>query len=1056
MWCAITLGVLIATLGRRNFPGVGSTQVTEVLDVVAGFQLERPLGRGGMGVVYRARDERLGRWVALKLIAPEFACEETFRARFERECRLAATVDHPNVIPIYEAGEAEGRLFLAMRLVEGTNLGTLIRSELRLPPERALRLVAQVAAGLDAAHDLGLVHRDVKPQNILVVDPGAAEHVYLTDFGLARLTEESTELTGSGHWVGTADYVAPEQLRGEAVDRRADVYALGCVLFQAITGHVPFEGASRSEKLVAHLSAAPPRPSHELPGTPPDLDAVIARALAKHPEQRFSTAGELAAAAAAAIEESPTDRAYSRSAVPAADRLAAEPQPRREHPSAPIPAPATPTFGREQDVRAVTELIARPEVRCVTLTGTGGVGKTRLALEVARSAVASFRDGARYASLGAVGDPGRVADSLSQQLGARSERADAVTALIRLLAAKQLLLVVDNFEHLLAAAPLVEEIHSRCPGVTILATSREAMRLASEHVYQVAPLAVPGRGDDLAGLSDAPASALFIERATARDPAFRLTSADAEAVSEICRRLDGVPLALELAAARTALFSPSELLARLDHALTILGGGPRDAPTRQRTLRATIGWSHDLLAEDERAAFAALAVFAGGADLEAVEAVTRADVGTLAALVGKNLAVRREGRHGRTRLYLLETVREYAAERLDERGDASALRARHCQYYVELAEQAEIGLRGRDQRAWASRLDDEVDNLRCAIAWALREGRPELAVRLAGAVGLFLGFQRGRLGEMKDWLETALAAGHRLPLRVHAKACLALAVALQNLGETEPALRRCREAVRLYRRSEDASGLAEALAELSFMEFEAPAGDSHRGPAAAKEALELARGARDRWVTVLALCANLWHVVPDLAAAKRLADEALSIARELGVPGQQAMVLSNIGFAALEQGDYAYARTATAEAVALHRTVVDDVTGFAVGLGNLGLVATLQGDDQEAYAALRETLRTCLEHGLVRPLSESLVAMAALAARTADHARAARLCGAAAAMACDAPTGTDRRLEAEARESACAVLGAERWGTEWDCGHRLHFEDSITYALGEPEPTVAV
>src|SRR3954470_15300006 len=312
-------------------------QVGQVLDVVAGFELERPLGRGGMGVVYRARDERLGRWVALKLIAPEIASDETFRARFERECRLAASVDHPNVIPIYEAGEAEGRLFLAMRLVEGTNLRTLINSEFRLAPARALHLVTQVAAGLDAAHERGLVHRDVKPQNILVVDPGAAEHVYLTDFGLAQIAEETSDLTGSGRWVGTADYVAPEQLSGAAVDRRADVYGLGCVLFEALTGHVPFDATSHGEKLIAHLSAPPPHPSDEVAGVPSTLDDVIARALAKQPDERFATARELAAAARAAIEEAPTDRGA----------------PSRPRATPAVPTPATPTFGREHDVAAV-------------------------------------------------------------------------------------------------------------------------------------------------------------------------------------------------------------------------------------------------------------------------------------------------------------------------------------------------------------------------------------------------------------------------------------------------------------------------------------------------------------------------------------------------------------------------------------------------------------------------------------------------------------------------------------------------------------------------------
>ncbi|HEX4720284.1 MAG TPA: protein kinase [Thermoleophilaceae bacterium] len=1000
--------------------------MVQVLDVVAGFQLERRLGRGGMGVVYRARDERLGRWVALKLIAPEIAGDETFRARFEREWRLAATVDHPNVIPVYEAGQADGQLYLAMRLVEGTNLRELIRAELRLPPGRAVHLIAQVAAALDAAHDHGLVHRDVKPQNILVVDPGVSDHVYLTDFGLALAAEDSAPLTESGHWVGTPDYVAPEQLTGDPVDRRADIYGLGCVLFEALTGHVPFVGTSRGEKLMGHLSSAPPRPTDELTDVPAGLDEVVARAMAKRPQERFETAGELAAAALATIEDAPTDR----------------PPPPPQKSSIRLPSPATPTFGRDDDVEAIRALIARAEVQCVTLTGAGGVGKTRLAQEVARSD-GSFRDGVRFASLGGVGDAADVPDALAEQLGIRTESSARAAAVMRFLAGKRLLLVLDNFEHVLAAAPLVEEIRSGCAGVKVLTTSREPLRVAGEHAYRVEPL------------NDDAASQLFVSRARAHDPAFSMSPADATAVPEICRRLDNLPLALELAAARTALFSPSELLARLTSALPVLGDGPRDAPSRQRTLRSAIDWSYDLLDEDERIAFAAMAVFADGADVDAVEIVTRADVGSLAALVAKNLAVRREAADGRTRLHMLTTIREYAEERLNEEADATAVRDRHTRYYVEVAERAELGLRGRDQRAWARRLDDELGNLRAATSWALRSERAELAVRLVGAVGLFFGFQRGRLREVRDWLEGALAAGHRLPLAVRAKASLALAVALQNLGEANAALGRCRDAVRLYRRASDLPGLAQALAELSFMEFEAPKLGPGRARAAGQEALELARAAGDRWTTLFALSANLW-LAPDYVSAKHLAEEALGIARELGTVDQQAMVLSNIGFRAIEEDDYAYGRAATAEAVALLRSDVDDITGFAIGLGNLGLVATLEGENDEAYTALDEVLRACREHGLVRPVSESLVAMATLAARHAEPARAARLCGAADAMACDAATGTDRKLLAEAREASCAILGAERWQSEWERGRELGFEDAIAYALGEPEKAASL
>jgi hypothetical protein len=286
--------------------------------LIAGYRVEDLAGNGGMGVVYRATQLALGRPVALKLISPAFADDPQFRERFKRESRLAASIDHPNVIPVYEAGETDGSLFISMRWVEGTDLATLIRRGGGLEPGRAAAIVAQVAAALDAAHARGLLHRDVKPANVLVA-AGQGEHVYLTDFGLVKRMSASEELTGSGQLLGTVDYIAPEQIRREGTDARSDVYSLGCVLFHCLTGRVPFEAEDDVAKIYAHLNETPPRPSELVAGMPPALDAVVERAMAKARDDRFASAGELGRAALVG-SAGPSERAQ-RSTIPEAQVL---------------------------------------------------------------------------------------------------------------------------------------------------------------------------------------------------------------------------------------------------------------------------------------------------------------------------------------------------------------------------------------------------------------------------------------------------------------------------------------------------------------------------------------------------------------------------------------------------------------------------------------------------------------------------------------------------------------------------------------------------------------
>jgi predicted ATPase len=369
----------------------------------------------------------------------------------------------------------------------------------------------------------------------------------------------------------------------------------------------------------------------------------------------------------------------------------------------------------------------------------------------------------------------------------------ALTGLVRLIRDKQMIVVLDNFEHVMPAAQVVSELADACEGLRLLVTSREPLRLSREQLFEVRPLALPAPADrlDFDSIQGSPAIRLFAERCRAHDPGFAVTEANAVSVAEICTRVDGMPLAIELAAGHLPLLSTVELTRRLDDALSVLVGGLRDAPARQQTLRATLDWSHALLDEHERATFAGLAVFAGGCTLEAAETVMGVTLSAVEDLLAKSLLVTAAHDGGQPRVRMLEPVRAYAVERLDELPHAEDLRRRHCEYYVSLAERADLGLRGPEQLAWMSRVDADRSNLRAAVSWSVRAGCPELGLRLAVAL-----VRAGRLHtETRGWIETTLSAAEDLEPHLHAKARLSLGLIM---GGGPAAMEQVRDALGLF------------------------------------------------------------------------------------------------------------------------------------------------------------------------------------------------------------------------------------------------------------------
>jgi predicted ATPase/DNA-binding SARP family transcriptional activator len=735
-----------------------------------------------------------------------------------------------------------------------------------------------------------------------------------------------------------------------------------------------------------------------------------------------------------------------------ADQIQAQP-----HPATPsgrrLPVPPNRTIGRDHDVRAIGDRLRAGSARLLTLTGPGGVGKTRLALEAARVVQADFADGVYFVSFAAQQRPEDVPCAIVDTLGIivlSGESHDEAAA--RFLGAKHLLLVVDNLEHLLDAAPFIGLLLEACPRLTVLATSREPLALQAEERYPVSPLALPERGtpEEPQALAGVNAVALFCERARAHDPDFDLSDVNAAEVAEICRRLDGLPLAIELAAARCGLLSPTEITERLDSALGAFGAGARDAPPRHQTLRATIDWSHDLLCDAEKQCFARFAVFAGGPTLQAAETITATALGTLDHLVAKSLLVRHQHADAPTRLEMLETIRAYAARRFAATTDRQAVQERHYLHYLALAQR-----HGSDQALWGAsrqehlaRLDADIENLQAALAYALGHGDAERALAMTAALGRYL-LIKNRHEDAATWVDEALAKPGRqahAALRVRLLCFKAMALALQRRRAEEHAA--LTEAEAIARALGDPAIISQALQMRAIRE--SFLGRLEIAEQLADAAMDWAMSARDDWEIASAAYAQAM-AAPTIAELRERVDRAASLLDEAGNVYQLANLLAGAAaYTALTHGSDSDAKKYVTRAGAIV-LALDDPFIWIVFRGNFGLAALLTGDIDAAEDAFRGQLRLCRELVILPFASEGLQGLAAVAAIRGDDHRAARLLGAAAEDRRDrVEDPVETRLDTEFFEPARARHGADAWDATACDGGALTFEDAIAYALEEP------
>jgi len=957
------------------------------------YEILSPLGAGGMGEVYRARDGRLGRDIALKVLPDDVAADREFLARFEREARTVAALNHPHIVTLHSIEDEAGTRFLTMELVEGDRLDQHVPPG-GLPIARVIELGIAIAEALAAAHEKRIVHRDLKPANVMLTREG---RVKVLDFGLARhagperdlgSTPSETRtapLSAAGQVVGTVPYMSPEQVRGEPADARTDLFALGVTLYELASGQRPFAGATIGAISGAILHETPASLARLRPDMPSDLLRIIDRCLEKHADARFQNAGDL-------ISEL---RQVRPSGSEDAAKILKAP-----------PAPSTPLLGRDEALASAIVSL-RDGTRLLTITGYGGTGKTRFSIELFRRLAGEYPGGAGFVSLASVTDPADVLPTVATALAIpEAHGRSALEALCTVIGDRRVLLVLDNLEQVLESAGDIAALVARCPGLHVIATSRAPLKVGAEVEYGLPPLELPAPSvtavEELAGC---PSVALFVQRGEKVKPGFALTEVNAGAVAAICRQLDGLPLALELAAARVRVLEPAALLQRLDHALDLLTSGDRDLPLRQRTLRATISWSYSLLDPAEQKLLRRLSCFHEGWTLEALEEVCYAAserhraVGEFDSLVEKGL-VRVIG--AGERYALLETIRAFAAEQLHASDEVEAARQSHAAYFLGFAGRIAADLRTPAQLDAMARGHRDNANTHAAIQWLTASAHAgdaaslEQALVLCGSLDWFWHISAQHLTTRLALDALLPLAENRPPSRGRSLARLAAGMVSTTTGEWERSLGEWQGGFDDGKAVDDAEAAAEGIMGVGYCCLSL--GRMEQARAALDDAIARSTGVSD-FILAFSLCVKgmLLFATGDLDAGMELVTEGRRVSERLAdyeLGGVAQSFLAQMTFA---KGDAARALVLYQEALVMLQRV-GDVPEIARVHCEMGWTALVGGDSRAALGSFRRAVHAYEQVGSPRGTGLALLGMAAVEAAEGRTERAVSISAAAQAL----------------------------------------------------------
>jgi predicted ATPase len=1016
------------------------------------YEILERLGAGGMGEVYRARDTRLGRDVAIKTLSLELGSQPEALARFEQEARSACALNHPNIVTIYELGHVNGTRYISMELVTGETVRELLTSG-PIPFRKAVAIATQIADALAKAHAIGIVHRDLKPENLMVSGNSTAK---ILDFGLAKLlgvkpasdSDASTSITEQGTVLGTVGYMSPEQATGGELDFRSDQFSFGSVLYEMVTGFPAFRKKTHAETIAAILRDEPEHLRSRTQQAPAPFVWIVERCLAKDPKERYGSTQDLA-----------RDLAAVRDRFAEASAGSSQPRPNN------LPLQRTTFVGREREAVALRQLLSREDVQLVTLTGPGGIGKTRLALQVATDIAAEFPGGVCFVPLSVVADPGLIPSTIGQALGLHETGNQSPQESLKEHVSglgQPMLLLLDNFEHLVSAAPVIAQLLTAGRKLKVAVTSQAPLHVYGEHEFPVPPLALPDLKSipPLEVLSRLPAIALFVERAQAIRREFTLTRENAPAVAALCARLDGLPLAIELAAARIKLLSPSAMLARLESRLNLLTGGARDLPTRQQTLRNTVDWSYGLLSAAEQTLFRRLSVFIGGCTLEGAEAVcdTKGDLGLdildgMSSMVDKSLAQQVEQADSETRFFMLSTIREYAAERLAESKDDGATRRAHAAYYLVLAEEGAEDVVAHPE--WLDRFEIEHENFRLALDHLIKTGDAEWALRLGAALFRFWE-TREHLTEGREAIARVLALEGTAALpKLRARLSFAAAVLAGEQGDYVSAQQLFEESLETCLELNDKRGVGVALNALAVNARDR--GELPHASLLFERCVAIWKDMGDSADLARALSnlANVTKLQGEYVRASSLYDECLTIFRRAGDGAGVAWTLNYQGDVAREKADLAAARSFYEQSLAAFRQLRDS-WGIASTLSDLANLSCDQGNENGARRLYSESIQVFQELGHKRGIARALECLAASAAAQSNPKQSLHLAGAAAALRqrLGAPLAPSERPRLEkALEFARRSLGSAAGLAAWMEGWAMPVEQAIREALdGDAEP----